>query len=89
MYDGRILPSPIRKMFNIASKMNDTVSFALGEPDFTTPKNIIDMACKALYDGLTHYALNAGILPLREAISRSLKEINGIDVNPESEILLQ
>lgn len=85
---ANILPSPIRKMFNIASKMNDTVSFALGEPDFTTPKNIIDAACKALCAGQTHYTPNAGILPLREAISRSLNKISGIDVNPESEIVV-
>ncbi|HQJ38123.1 MAG TPA: aspartate aminotransferase, partial [Bacillota bacterium] len=61
--------STIRKMFNMASSMTDTVSFALGEPDFTTSKNIIDAACKALQDGITHYTPNAGILPLRQAIA--------------------
>ena len=31
----------------------DVVSFAAGEPDFNTPKNIIDAAYKAMQDGKT------------------------------------
>ena len=80
--------STIRKMFNMASTMTDTVSFALGEPDFTTSKNIIDAACKALQDGITHYTPNAGILPLRQAISKKLKNKNNVEVDPETEIMV-
>jgi len=80
--------STIRKMFNMASNMTDTVSFALGEPDFTTSKNIIDAACKAYQEGLTHYTPNAGILPLRQAIARKLKRKNNVDIDPETEIMI-
>lgn len=80
--------SRIRKMFNLASSMTDTISFALGEPDFTTSKNIIDAACKALQDGQTHYTLNAGILPLRQAIAKKLKNKNNVEIDPESEIMV-
>ncbi|HWR62126.1 MAG TPA: pyridoxal phosphate-dependent aminotransferase, partial [Clostridia bacterium] len=80
--------STIRKMFNMASNMTDTVSFALGEPDFTTSKNIIDAACKAYQEGLTHYTLNAGILPLRQAIVKKLKRKNNVDIDPETEIMI-
>ncbi len=80
--------STIRKMFNMASNMTDTVSFALGEPDFTTSKNIIDAACKALQEGQTHYTLNAGILPLRQAIAKKLKTKNNVEIDPEKEIMI-
>lgn len=80
--------STIRKMFNMASGMTDTVSFALGEPDFTTSKNIIDAACKALQDGHTHYTPNAGILPLRQAIAKKLKNKNNVETDPETEVMI-
>lgn len=80
--------SPIRKMFNIASTMENTISFAIGEPDFTTPQNIIDAACQALHEGETHYTPNAGILSLREAIAERLTEKNGVTYNPEDEIVV-
>ncbi|HRS20596.1 MAG TPA: aminotransferase class I/II-fold pyridoxal phosphate-dependent enzyme, partial [Clostridia bacterium] len=80
--------STIRKMFNMASPMTDTVSFALGEPDFTTSKNIIDAACKALQDGITHYTPNAGILPLRQAIAKKLKNKNNVEIDPETEVMV-
>lgn len=80
--------STIRKMFNMANNMTDTVSFALGEPDFTTSKNIIDAACRAYQEGLTHYTLNAGILPLRQAIAKKLKRKNNVDIDPETEIMV-
>lgn len=80
--------STIRKMFNMASNMTDTVSFALGEPDFTTSQNIIDAACKALQEGQTHYTPNAGILPLRQAITKKLKRKNNVDIDPETEIMI-
>ncbi len=80
--------SPIRKMFNLANTMEDVVSFALGEPDFTTSDNIIDAACEALKRGETHYTPNAGILPLRQAIAKRGRTKNNVDFNPESEIIV-
>ena len=43
--------SAIRDMFNEALKVNDTISFTVGEPDFVTPKPIIDAACEAWQRG--------------------------------------
>ena len=44
------------------------VSFGVGEPDFNTPKNIIDAAKAALDKGYTKYTPSSGLLPLRKAI---------------------
>lgn len=83
-----ITPSPIRKMFNIASTMSNVISFTVGEPDFVTPVNIINAATQAMQDGQTHYTLNSGVLPLREAIARRLKKRNSLEVDPEKEVIV-
>ncbi|MHC1773406.1 MAG: pyridoxal phosphate-dependent aminotransferase [Flexilinea sp.] len=61
--------SGIREVFNRIAESNDVISFALGEPDFTTPNPIIEAAYKALVNGETHYTPNAGLYALRSAIS--------------------
>jgi aspartate aminotransferase len=42
--------------------------FELGDPDFNTPKNIVDKACQSLKDGNTHYAPSMGVYEFRESI---------------------
>jgi len=79
----------IRKLlFEISAKMPDIINLGIGEPDFDTPKNIKEAAKKALDEGFTHYTSNAGILELREAIAEKLKKDNGIEANPETEIIV-
>ncbi len=47
----------------------DVVSFGAGEPDFQTPKYILDAAVKAILDGQTKYTAAAGIPMLRKAVA--------------------
>ena len=44
--------SGIRRMYDLAKNKKDTVSFVLGEPDFVTPKHIIEAAKKKLDEGV-------------------------------------
>ena len=60
----------------------DVISFSAGEPDFNTPKNIINAAIKAMEDGNTKYTSVNGILKLREAICKKFKDDNGLEYNP-------
>lgn len=78
--------SAIRAMYNEALKMKDTISFTVGEPDFITPKPIIDEACRCWEQGLTHYTPNAGVLPLRQAIAEYHK--NDLNPDPETQIMV-
>ena len=73
--------SVIREMFNEALKMEDTISFTVGEPDFVTPRPIIDEACVCWEKGMTHYTPNSGILELRKAIA----EYHAGDLKPDPE----
>lgn len=59
----------------------DVVSFGAGEPDFNTPKNIIDAAVRAMEEGKTKYTQTAGILELREAICNKLEKDNNLKYN--------
>lgn len=83
-----IKPSGIRELFEIASKYPDVANLTLGEPDADTPEYIKRAACKALDVGFTHYTTNLGILELRKAMARKYEREYGVDVSPESEILV-
>lgn len=66
--------SGIREMLMLAAKIENPISFALGEPDFMTPKYILDACVESFNRGETHYTPSNGILPLREKISQSYQE---------------
>lgn len=53
-------------------------NFGAGEPDFGTPKHIVDAAVTALEEGKTRYTEVRGIAPLREAIATKLAADNNL-----------
>lgn len=83
-----VTPSPIRQMFNRALGMENVISFTVGEPDFSTPTHIVNAAVEALQRGEHHYTPNAGILPLRTAISAYYQRAQGITYDPATEIIV-
>ncbi len=60
----------------------DVVGFGAGEPDFDTPEHIKEAAIQAIRDNFTKYTPAAGIVPLREAVCRRLKEDFDLDYTP-------
>ena len=78
--------SAIRKMFNESQKLDDIVSFAFGEPDFDTPKAIVDEACRQWQNHKTHYTANKGIPALRNAVAAYHK--NDLAPDPEKNICI-
>jgi len=68
-------------------KGKDVVKLTAGEPDFPTPREIVEEAKKALDEGFTKYTANAGIEELRKAISKDLKARYNIDYS-FSEIMM-
>ena len=80
--------SSIRKMFNRAQGLSDVISFGLGEPGFPTPKHIGNAAAEAIKRGETHYTVNAGILELRNALSKKMEEKKKVHYDPAKEIII-
>ena len=74
--------SPIRRLFNKAAGLTDVIAFTVGEPDFDTPRYIVDAAIDALNNGAHHYPPNAGITELREAVTRATVKTHGLKLHP-------
>lgn len=83
-----IPPSGIRKFFGIAATRKDCISLGVGEPDFSTPSVFSQAGIKSIAAGKTQYTENAGLLPLREAISEYTERFLGIKYNPRTEIII-
>jgi len=83
-----IPPSGIRKYFDIAATMKDVISLGIGEPDFTTPPNVIDAGIASLQRGDTHYTSNSGTVELRRALNGYLQRRYGVDYDPDTELLI-
>ena len=60
----------------------EIIHLEIGEPDFETPRHIIEAGMQAISDGFTHYAPTAGLPELREAIARNSREVRGTDTDP-------
>lgn len=65
-------PSGIRKFFDLAAEMPHCISLGVGEPDFKTPWSIRDAGIRSLEQGRTRYTANAGLMELRQEITRYL-----------------
>jgi len=72
----------------LEAKGRDIVHLEIGEPDFDTPRNIIDAGCDALHKGFTHYGPSAGLPQLRETIARYISETRRVNVTPEDVVVV-
>lgn len=83
-----IKPSGIRKFFDIVSEMPEAISLGVGEPDFDTPWHIREEGIRSLKAGRTFYTSNAGLMPLRQEISRYIEDRLGLFYDPASEVVV-
>lgn len=61
--------SGIRKISNLVSTIPGALTLTIGQPDFPTPRHIIEAGQRALDQNKTVYTQNPGLLELREAVS--------------------
>ena len=85
---GAVPPSGIRRFFDIAATMDDVISLGIGEPDFVTPRPILEAGLRSLENGDTHYTSNSGILELRQSLAAHLSRLYGVTYDPETELLI-
>ena len=64
------------------------VHLEIGEPDFDTPKHIVEAAVDALRGGWTHYGPSAGLPELREAIAKYVSRTRRVTVTPEEVVVV-
>ncbi len=85
---NRIVPSGIRKFFDLLASIEGVISLGVGEPDFTTPWHIREAAIYSLEKGYTMYTSNLGMPELRQELSRYLKNNYNLAYNPDGELLI-
>src|SRR5438046_1666293 len=66
----------------------DIVHLEIGEPDFDTPRNIVDAAVDALNKGCTHYGPSGGWMELREVIAQHVSETRRLNVPPDEVVVV-
>lgn len=64
------------------------VHLEIGEPDFDTPRHIIDAACEAVRSGYTHYGPSAGDPELRAAIAAHMGTSRGLKAAAENVVVV-
>jgi aspartate aminotransferase len=64
------------------------VHLEIGEPDFDTPRNIIDAAIKALNEGYTHYSPACGIQEARQAVADYVTRYKKVPAKAEEIVLM-
>jgi aspartate/methionine/tyrosine aminotransferase len=88
-YIEKMPRSGIRRIMDSATAP-DILHLEVGQPDFLTPKPVIEAACKAAMDRdgrYTRYTPNMGYFSLRKALMEKLIRENGIEAK-EKQILI-
>ena len=78
----------LAKAADLQRQGRDIINLGIGQPDFKTPAHIVGAAVKALRDGEHGYTAATGILPLRKAVSADLHRRFGVEVSPESVLIV-
>ena len=60
------------------------IHLEIGEPDFPTPRNVIEAGKKALDEGWTKYGPTQGLPELRQSIASYISRTRGIKVGPQN-----
>lgn len=95
----KIEGQPMFKVLDKVKKMEqqgeNVIHFELGDPDFDTPKHIIEAAYSSMKNGETHYTSSMGLPDFREAIrettsiSRKFKpSLNQVLITPGANIII-
>ena len=68
----------------LCAEGRDVIGFGAGEPDFPTPRHVVEAAAEAAANPRFHkYTPTAGLPELRAAIAEKTKRDSGYDVAPE------
>jgi aspartate aminotransferase len=64
------------------------IHLEIGEPDFDTPRNVVEAGVDALRKGWTHYGPSAGLPELRQTIAEYVSQTRGVKVKSEEVVVV-
>lgn len=71
----------------LAATGQDIIDMGVGEPDFDTPRHIVEAACSSIRKGETRYAPTAGIPELRRSIAEKLSRENSLNATADDVVV--
>ena len=71
----------LSKAQKLASEGREIINLGIGQPDFSTPKHVVESCKKALDDGYHGYTEPNGTLELREGVSNYIQRIYNIKID--------
>jgi len=74
---GRFDSSGIRKVFDLAARLQDPINLSIGQPDFPMPAEACRAAKEAIDAGRNGYTPTQGIGPLRERLEARVRAETG------------
>ena len=78
----------LAKAKQIEASGRSMIHLEIGEPDFSTPDNIIESAYSAMRSGATHYTPAAGLPEVRAAIAESMAARGGVPVRADQVVVV-
>ena len=79
--------SVIRRMTRISAQYG-AVNLSQGFPDFPPPRPLLDAMVKAADEDVHQYSITWGAQDLREALAEKQKRFMGIDINPDTDLVI-
>ena len=64
------------------------IDLSLGQSDFKSPQHAVDAAIQALKHGHHGYTLPNGIIECREAVSRKIKSLHNVTIDPKRIVIM-
>jgi aminotransferase len=84
---ARTVQSEIRVMSIECDKLKG-INLAQGVCDTEVPVEVREGAKRAIDDGINSYTRAEGLVPIRQAIAAKMRRFNGIECNPETEVIV-
>ena len=78
----------LNKARTLERQGKEIIHLEIGEPDFDTPKNVVEAGIEALRKGWTHYGPSAGLPELRQAIAEEVSRSRGVEVASDEVVVV-
>jgi aspartate aminotransferase len=78
----------LNKARTLERQGKNIIHLEIGEPDFDTPKNIVEAGVDALHKGWTHYGPSAGLPELRQAIAEEVSRTRRVEVKSDEVVVV-
>jgi aspartate aminotransferase len=78
----------LAKARKLEAEGKEIIHLEIGEPDFETPRNIIDAGIRALNGGYTHYTPAPGLPQVRAAVAEYVRRYKNVPADPEEVVVV-